>query len=303
MLSYFSELVEHARQAGAVKIAVAAAQDDEALRAVKAAQDLGLADPVLVGDESQIRPLLAEVGLASDTPILHEANVPAAALRAAELVRNTSAGILMKGLVNSGDFLRAILDGERGLRTERLLSHFSAYEVPGGDRLIFHTDGGMNIAPDLAAKKEILINALLALAAIGVSCPNVAVLAANEVVNPKMQATVDAKALADMSLRGELPPAVVEGPVSMDVALSAAAAVHKKITSKVAGQVDLFVMPDIASGNIVSKALIHYAKFRNAGVILGATHPAVMVSRADSADSKLHSIALACCIAAAARRK
>lgn len=303
MLSHFSELVDRAKQKGPVKIAVAAAQDDEALRAVKAAQELGLADPVLVGDAKLIQPLLAEVGLPAETTIVHEPDIAAAALKAAAIIRDTSSGILMKGLVNSGDFLRAILNGECGLRTDRLLSHFSAYEVPGGDKLIFHTDGGMNIAPDLAAKREILINALLALSAMGIDCPKVAVLAANEVVNPKMQATVDAKALAEMSLRGELPPAVVEGPISMDVALSAAAAEHKKIASKVAGQVDLFLVPDIASGNIVSKALIHYAKFRNAGVVLGATHPAVMVSRADSADSKLHSIALACCIAAAARRK
>ena len=299
MLRYFSELVEQAKKSGPVKIAVAAAQDDEALRAVKAAQDLDLAEPILIGDESLIRPLLRDAGLAANTPVVHEPDIATAALKAAAMIRSTSSGILMKGLVNSGDFLRAILNDEYGLRTERLLSHFSAYEAPGGDKLIFHTDGGMNIAPNLAEKKEILINALLALSALGIKRPHVAVLAANEVVNPKMTATVDAKALAEMSLRGELPPAVVEGPVSMDVALSPEAASHKKIASQVAGQVDLFMVPDIASGNIVSKALIHYAKFRNAGVILGATHPAVMVSRADSADSKLHSIALACCIASA----
>ena len=155
----------------------------------------------------------------------------------------------------------------------------------------------MNIAPDLAEKKEILINALLALHALGIANPNVAVLAANEVVNPKMPVTVDAQALMEMSRRGELPAAVVEGPIAMDVALSPAAAAHKNLSSQISGQVDLFLVPDISAGNILGKSLIHYGKFKSAGVILGATHPVVMVSRADTAEAKLNSIALACCIA------
>ena len=299
MLRYFAELIERAKQSGPVKLVVAAAQDEEALLAVKAAYDVGLADAVLVGDSEQILPLLGKVGLPSDTPVVNEPDSAKAALAAAAIVRGTKSGVLMKGLVNSSDFLRAVLNQEQGLRTGRLLSHFAAFEEPAGEKLTYHTDGGMNISPNLAEKKEILINALLALSALGIDRPNVAILAANEVVNPKMQVTVDARALVEMSQRGELPPAVMEGPVSMDVALSPVAAAHKNLPTQVAGQVDLFMFPDIASGNIAAKALIHYAKFKNAGVILGATHPIVMVSRADSAESKLQSIALACCIASA----
>jgi phosphate butyryltransferase len=152
----------------------------------------------------------------------------------------------------------------------------------------------MNIAPALAEKKDILTNALVALAALGIDRPNVAVLAANEVVNPKMPVTVDAKALEDMGSRAEIPPCVIEGPISMDVALSAEAAQHKGIHSNIAGKVDLFMVPSIEAGNLLSKALIFYAKFKIAGVVLGATHPVIMVSRADTSEAKLHSIALAC---------
>ena len=299
MFRHFAEIISKAKQSGPVKIVVAAAQDEEALLAVKAACDAGLAEAVLVGDRVQILPLLEKVGLPADTPVVHEPDVPQAALTAASIVRQSKSGVLMKGLVNSSDFLRAVLNQECGLRTGRLLSHFAAFEAPDGDKLIYHTDGGMNIAPSLPEKKEILINALLALSALGIERPKVAILAANEVVNPKMQVTVDARALVEMNQRGELPPSVLEGPISMDVAVSPIAAAHKNLTSQVAGDVDLFMVPDIAAGNILGKALIHYAKCKNAGVILGATHPVVMVSRADSAESKLQSIALACCIASA----
>ncbi len=232
---------------------------------------------------------------------MHEAEPAKAALTAVAIVRETESGILVKGLVNSSEFLRAVLHIECGLRTGRLLSHFAAFEEPNGEKLTYHTDGGMNIAPDLAEKKEILINAVLALHALGIAKPTGAIRAANEGVNLKMPVTVDAQALAEMSRRGELPAAVVEGPIAMDVALSPSAAAHKNLSSQISGQVDLFLVPDIAAGNILGKSLIHYGKFKSAGVILGATHPVVMVSRADTAEAKLNSIALACCIASANR--
>ena len=203
----------------------------------------------------------------------------------------------MKGMVNSSDFLRAVLHPECGLRTDRLLCHLAAFEVPGDKKLVFHTDGGMNVAPTLAEKKDIVRSSLRALADLGIDCPKVAVLAANEVVSPKMPATVDAQALMEMNRRGELGPAIVEGPMAMDVALSREAAAHKGIKSRIAGDVDLFVVPGIEAGNILGKALIHCAGAQSAGVILGATRPVVMVSRADSAAAKLNSIALACCLA------
>jgi len=297
VLHNFAEVLDRAKQNGPVQVVVAAAQDEEALRAVKAACDEGLAEPTLVGDALLIRPMLAAVGLPTDTKIIHEADVAQAALKAASIVRETPSGILMKGLVNSSDFLRAVLNPEAGLRTGRLLCHLAAFEVPGDEKLVFHTDGGMNIAPTLAEKKDILLSALPALRALGIERPNVAVLTANEVVNPKMPATVDAQALVEMNRQGEFGVALLEGPIAMDVALSPEAAAHKKIKSEISGQVDLFMVPGIEAGNLLGKALIHCAKAKSAGVILGATHPVVMVSRADSASAKLNSIALACCIA------
>ena len=294
----FAEVLGRAAQIGPLPLVLAAAQDEEALRALKAACEAGLAQPTLVGDEALIRPLLVRVGLPSSIPIVHEPDPVQAAVTAAKAVNGTKSGILMKGLVNSSDFLRAVLHPECGLRTGRLLCHLAAFEVPGDRKLVFHTDGGMNIAPNLAEKKDILASALLALADLGIPCPKVAVLTANEVVSPKMPATVDAQALAEMNRRGEIGPAIVEGPIAMDVALSQEAAAHKGIRSEVAGDVDLFMVPGIEAGNLLGKALIYCAHAKSAGVILGATHPVVMVSRADSAAAKLHSIALACCIAA-----
>ena len=301
MLRKFEELMDRAKQNGPVQLVVAAAQDEEALRAVKAAYDGGLAEAILVGDASLIRPMLAIVGLPSDTKIVDEKDVAQAALKAASIVKDISAGILMKGLVNSSDFLRAVLNPEFGLRTGRLLCHLAAFEVPGDEKLVFHTDGGMNIAPTLAEKKDILLSTLPALRALGIARPNVAILTANEVVNPKMPATVDAQALVEMNRQGEFGSALMEGPIAMDVALSPEAAVHKGLKSEISGQVDLFMVPGIEAGNLLGKALIHCAKAKSAGVILGATHPVVMVSRADSAAAKLNSIALACCIASGAR--
>lgn len=298
MLRNFAEVLSKAKKLGGVTISVAAAQDKDVLQAIKAAWDAGLAKAILVGDADLIKPMLAEVGLPADMPMVHEPDVKQAALTAVALVKKGEAQVLMKGLVNSGDFLKAVLNSEVGLRTGRLLSHLSAYEIPGEEKIVFHTDGGMNIAPDLAEKKDILANAMMALAALGIARPNVAILAANEVVNPKMQATVDAKELVEMQTRGELFPGIVEGPIAMDVALSPEHAKHKGITSQISGNVDLFMVPTIEAGNLLSKALIHYAKFKNAGVIVGATNPIVMVSRADSAEAKLHSIALACLLTA-----
>jgi len=302
MINNFSDVIELAKKSGQRVISVAAANDKDVLEGVKAAQDAGLAKAILVGDTTLIEPLVTEVGLSEQVLIIHEPDAKQAALTAVKLVRDGQAQILMKGLVNSGDFLKAVLNADVGLRTGRLLSHLAAFEAPGAEKLIFHTDGGMNIAPNLDEKKDILTNSLLALNAMGVAQPKVAILTANEVVNPKMPATVDAKALVDMQAAGELfADCILEGPIAMDVALNPEAAKHKGITSAVAGDVDLFLLPGIEAGNILAKALIYYAQFKFAGVILGATHPIVMGSRSDSAATKLNSIALACLMTGAVK--
>jgi phosphate butyryltransferase len=297
VLHDFNELMAKAKSLGQVTISVAVAQDKEVLQALAVAYRAGLAQAILVGNADNIKSLVAEVGLPGNIRIIHETDIDQAALTAVTLVKNGEAQILMKGLINSSNFLRAALHPELGLRSGKILSHFTVFEIPGEKKLAFYSDGGMNIAPTLEDKKKILINALEALQVIGIEKPNVAVLTANEQVNPKMVATMDAKALVDMAEAGQLPPCIIEGPIAMDVAASAEAAKHKGITSKIAGNVDLFLVPTIEAGNMVGKTLVHYAKAKIAGVVLGATNPIVMVSRTDTAEAKVHSIALACLVA------
>ncbi|EGO65128.1 phosphate acyltransferase [Acetonema longum] len=290
----FAELLAKAKLRGKKRIAVAVAQDKDVLEAIKAAQDQGIIAPVLVGNASLIVSLIQSLGLPGDTPVIDEPDDTKAALAAVSLVHAGKADILMKGLVNSSIFLKAILDPEMGLRTGRLLSHLVAFEIPGTDKLVFHTDGGMNVAPNLAEKKDILMNSLQALKYLGIEQPNVAVLAANEMVNPKIPATTDAKALADMNANKELTPGIIEGPIAMDVAVSPEAAKHKGLSSKISGKADLFLMPSIEAGNLVGKTLTYYARAKIAGIIVGAAHPVVMTSRADSPEAKLNSIAFSC---------
>jgi len=294
MYQNYSEVLLKAKSLGPFIISVAVAQDREVLEAVKLARDIGLANAILVGDENLIGPLLAEVGLSSETVIIHESEAAKAALTAVSLAKQGKAHIVMKGHINSSDFLRAVLNKEEGLRTGRLLSHLAVFEIPGQDKLLFVTDGGMNIAPTLLEKKDILVSAMLALHGMGITNPHVAILTANEQVSAKMPATVDAQALVEMSAGGQLPRGIVEGPIAFDVAVNLESAKHKNIHSQVSGKVDLFLTPNIETGNVLGKMLIFYAKAKMAGLVLGATHPIVMTSRAETSEGKLNSIALAC---------
>lgn len=294
MLRSFQEILARGKSFGKVTISVAAAQDSDVLQAVKAAQDNGLADAILVGDANVIESLAAKTGLSPDTRIVNETDVVKAALTAVSLVRAGEAQVLMKGLINSSDFLRAVLNSEKGLRTGRLLSHLACLEVPGNEKLMFVTDGGMNILPSLGDKKDILMNSVLALHNMGVDCPKVALLTANEMVNPKMPATTNAQTLVQLSVAGELPRCIVEGPIALDVAVNPEAGRHKGITSRIAGQVDIFLVPNIETGNVMGKTLIQFAKAKMAGIVLGAANPIVMTSRAETPEGKLYSMAAAC---------
>ena len=294
MIKNLSDLIVAARSRGPATLAVAAAEDAEVIEAVREVAALGLANAILVGNEASIVALAGEAGLPRGARIIREPDPKLASLAAARLVRQGEASLLMKGAVNTSDFLRAALDAENGLRSGRMLSHLAAVEIPGESKLVFYSDGGMNVAPSLAEKKQILGNALSALQLIGISEPKVAILAANEQVSAKVVATTDANALMDAWENGEFPGAVIEGPIAFDVATSREAAEHKKIVSRIAGETDLFIFPSIEAGNIATKALMRYAGARMAGVILGATHPIVLVSRADNAAAKVSSVALAC---------
>ncbi|MDO4560025.1 MAG: phosphate acyltransferase [bacterium] len=282
--------------AGRKKIAVAAAHDKEILLTADMASARGIADFILVGDKKKIEEAKELCGIERAFEVIDEADESKASLAASELVREGAADVLMKGLVNSGLFLKAVLDGEKGLKTGRRLSHLAAFEIPSYHKLVFHTDGGMNPYPDFEGKREIVANALEALNKLGIARPKVAALAANEVVNDRIPSTVDAARLVELEKEGGLPECDIEGPVAMDVALSSEAAMHKGITSAVSGDVDLFVVPNIEAGNMVGKTLMYCAGAKMAGVVLGGRKPIVMTSRAENAEGKLNSILLAALI-------
>lgn len=298
MITNFRQLMEAATTGVRRKLAVAVAQDSEVLLALQDAREAGIADAILVGDETKIREIAAASGVVLDGwEIVHESDNVEAAKVAVKLVRDGKAQMLMKGLIGTADILRAVLDRENGLRTGRVLSHVAILEVPTYHKLLFMTDGGQNIAPDLAQKKEITQNAVDTARALGVTRPKVAALAAVEVVNPKMPATVDAKALMDMAESGELENCIVHGPIAFDGAISAAAAAHKGMKSEIAGDVDVLVVPFIEVGNVLYKTLVYLANTRVAGLIAGAAAPIVLTSRSDSHEAKLLSIAAAAVIA------
>lgn len=298
MLRGFGQLVEKSRALGMRAICIAAAQDREVLLAAKGAADIGLARSILVGDEGAIKAICEEIGLDGSTTIVHEPDAASAALLAAEIVRLGKADVLLKGLINSSDFLKAALDASRGLRSGRLLSHIAAFEIPSSSKLVFHSDGGMNIAPTLNEKDQIVRNAIDVIHRLGVDTPKIAILAANEKPTPRMPATMDALALVERWKSGDFPSCFIEGPIAMDVAASRKAAERKGIASVIAGDVDIFIVPNIEAGNMIGKTLVHYAGAKIAGLVAGALKPIVMVSRSDSAEAKINSIALACLVAA-----
>lgn len=290
----FNDIFEKVRMDSRKKIiAVAAAEDDAVLKAVVKARELGLCEAILVGDQEKIEKIMDEENMEKSFRIIDEKNPTEASKIAAELVRNGEAQILMKGLVDTKSLLRAVLDKERGLASGNLISHVAAFEVPGYDRMLFVTDAAMNTYPGIKEKVAITNNAVKFLRSLGIETPKVAVICAVEVVNEGMPATIDAAMLSKMNDRGQIRGCIIDGPLALDNALSAEAAEHKGIKSPVAGHADILLMPNIESGNILYKALTYTTKSKSGGVLLGATAPVVVTSRADSFESKVNSIAMA----------
>lgn len=294
MLTRYSDMIHRLCRCEHNRLSVAVAHDRGLVHSIAEAHRIAGIKSILHGRASEIERLLDETGYDGPRRVVDEPDEGLAARAAVRAVRDGEAQVLMKGLVNTSDFLRAVLDREIGLRTERLLSHLAAFEVPGFRRFLFVTDGGINIAPDLEEKKGILANALEALVAMGYDCPKVAVLAANERVSPKAPATVDADEIVRAWRAGYFRVnCLVEGPMALDVALSREAAEHKRIESRIAGEADLFLVSGIEVGNVLGKSMAHIAGAQMSGVVLGARAPIVLTSRAESAKSKLNSILLA----------
>jgi phosphate butyryltransferase len=289
-----AELLEAAEKSGQKRVAVAAAQDASVLKALVGAWTKGFAEPILVGDLAAIDGLGAELGLDLSRFERVQAEDPtAAAAEAVRLVRSGEADFLMKGIVDSSILLKAAFNKEHGINSGSLASHVELLEVAAYHKLLFVTDGAINIAPDIGAKIHIIANAVRAARALGVGVPKVALLAALEKVTEKMPSTVEAAIIAQMWRRGQIPLCIVDGPLALDNAVSAESARIKKIVSEVAGDADILVAPDIEAGNVLCKALLDLGGAKGAGIVMGAAAPIVMASRSDSAETKLASIAFA----------
>ena len=290
----FDDLLLKVKECRRKKVAVAVAQDQPVLEAIREAKERGIADAILVGDTEKIQDVATSIGMdLSKYEIVHEPDNKKAALKAVELVHDRKADMLMKGLVDTATFLRSVLNKEVGLRTGKLMSHVSVFEIEGIDRLILLTDAAFNTYPDLKQKVQIINNSVMVAKACGIENPKVAPVCAVEVVNPDMPATVDAALLSKMSDRGQIKGCIVDGPLALDNALSEEAAHHKGVTGPVAGKADILLFPNIDVANVMYKSLTYTAQTKNGGILVGTSAPVILTSRADSFETKVYSIALA----------
>jgi len=294
MIKSFDDVLNLAKERGPRTISVAVAQDKEVLLAIKEANSKEIANAILVGDSEEIKKIAEDIKLdIAKFEIIDIKDIAEASRKAVELVSSGKADIVMKGLVDTSIILKAVLDEEIGLRTGKVLSHVAVFDIDTYHKLLFVTDAAMNIAPNLNQKKEIVENAVYVAHSLDIDSPKVAVVAAKEKVNPKMEATVDADKMQEMNKNGEITGCIVGGPFALDNAISKEAAEHKGINHPVAGDADIILTPNIESGNVLYKALAFLGHSKNAGVIVGAKAPIVLTSRADNDEAKLNSIALA----------
>ncbi len=288
----FDELVEKVKGYPSMKkMAVAQAGEEHTLEAVLNARKEGIAQPILVGNKEEIKNILAKLGEEVPDCDIYEASsdVEAAEL-SVKLVKEGKADFLMKGFLDTGVILKAVVNKENGLGKGGVMSHFTMFDVPSYHKILVAVDGGMVTYPTLEQKKAIIENTADTLVSMGYDSPKVGVLACVEKVNPKMPETVEARELQEMNERGEIKNCIVEGPVSYDCAVDGQIAKFKGFESKVAGDVDILVAPNIHAGNIMGKMLAVTCKAKMAGFIVGATCPIVLTSRGSSAEEKFLSI-------------
>lgn len=293
MYHSLDELVAAARSRGPAQIAVAAGHDPDVIAALKEAKEMGLAEGILVGNTEKINAMAREAGLRLwPDQIIDERDDATAARRAIALVREGRASMLMKGKIGTATLIKAVLDRDTGLRAGRQLSQVIVFQVPAFKRLMIMTDAAINIAPTLEQKAEICRNAIDVAHAIGIEKPNVAALCALEFVNSEMPATMDAAALTAMCRRGQIKGAYIEGPIALDVPLSRFAADRKGIDSPLVENTDVFIAPDIEAGNILYRSILYFAKGESGGIVVGAKVPLILLSRAETPETKIRSIAI-----------
>ncbi len=296
----FDDVIAKVKELDKKVVAVSVAQDEAVLEAVKAAKEQGIADAILVGDEAKIREIAASISMdLSGFEIIDAPDVIQASLKAVKLAHDGRADMYMKGIIDTKNFLKSVLDKEVGLRTGGALSHVCVFDVPGFDQLLFLTDVAFMTYPTLEDKVNIINNTIPVCNACGVANPKIAPLAAVEVVNPKMEVTVEAEALTKMNEEGKITGCVIDGPLSLDLAIDPEAAKHKGATDrKIQGDADVLLFPDIHAGNLVYKAMVHMVPgVKNGCIITGTKVPVILTSRSDTFETKLHSIALAAVVA------
>lgn len=299
MIKDLHDMLDKLKQEEKVILSVAAAEDREVLLAIKDAVNKGVIQPILVGQADKIKSISNDINFKLEgVTIIDSPSMEESAKIAVELVSKQEADFVMKGLLDTSILLKSVLNKEYGLRTESLLSHVMIYQLENYHKLLVLTDGGMNISPDYEKKEKILKNAIQAAKCLGMDNVKVACLAAKEKVNPKMQATVDARLLQEACKEGKFGEGViVEGPLAFDLAISKEASEVKGFKSEVSGDTDILLVPNIEVGNGIGKSFTYMANAKSAGIIMGAKAPVVLVSRADSHESKLYSIAYGALIA------
>lgn len=295
------ELIAEVKKSGKRHgVVVAAANDEDAIKTIAEAWRYGVVEPVLVGPKKEIESIAKSVAVdISKFPIVDAPDATASVQESIKLVRDGKCEIIMKGNVRTADLMAEILHRKNGLRTDRIVSHVGVFTSPDDPKVMIITDAGINIAPDLMKKRDIILNAVDVMHALGYECPKVAALSFIEKIENKdihpgiKQSTEDAERLADMNRVGKITGCIVEGPYALDNAISRYAAEHKGIKGQVAGQADILLAHDINMGNAIYKALQIWVKSVIAGVVVGSKTPVVVPSRVDSPESKLQSIGLA----------
>lgn len=283
-----------------MRLAVVACHDEEVLGAVVEAEKLGIAEPILIGDKKKTDLIAKEKGIdISNYEMIDEEDLNMSAEIGVKMVSTGKANFIMKGLVDTSILLKAVLNKEWGLRTDSLLSHVMIYDIPSYSKLIYLTDGGMNLQPSLEDKVKIIENTVTVVKSLGKEEVKVACLAAKEKVDTKMTATVDADELKNKYIKGEFSKGtIVDGPMALDLAVSKSSAEIKGYKSPVAGDADVLLVPNIEMGNGIGKSITYFAGGKSAGIVMGAKAPIVLVSRADDHEAKLYSIALGSAVAA-----
>lgn len=294
----FDQMVAAAVEAGPVPVAVAAAHDPEVLKAVDRAQREGIVKATLVGDWPAIEAYAAQTGTdLTGMTVIHEADARLAARQVVLMARGGETGAVVKGQIKTADLLVQVLNREVGIRGRGLLTHVGIFELPGMGRLIYLSDSGVVVYPDVYQKLEIIKNAVAVARLFGLAEPKVAILAASDTVHPKIPASIDALALSKMADQGWVEGALVDGPLGLELAISPRAAAVEESDSPIAGMADILIVPNVEAGNIVAKGLLYFAHARMAGLVVGARVPVVISSRADSAETRYLSLAMAALLA------